>query len=274
MVIRRFVVALAVAGLSVSLVWPPQLTSAASPEPSGSDPKAKGSGGTGTEAVTAASETISVTGGPLTITVTDGLGCDVDHIADPQHGEFYGETACATLVAVDGVLFRPASIPAGGAAAPYTAYTPVSQILSGNGDPGNPAMITTVVTLGSTGLRLTEQDVYVAGAESYTTTIDLVNTAGSDRHVVVYRAGDCYLQNSDFGFGRSDPVFGSVACQAGQDDGSGNQIPAPASRNGFRLPIPPTTTRHSTVRCGPGSARNSRSRIRRAARSTSTTGRG
>jgi hypothetical protein len=136
-------------GLAMSLLVPQQLALAASPQPSGSDPKSKGSGGTGTEAVTAASETISVTGGPLTITVTDDLGCDVDHIADPQHGEFYGETACATLVAVDGVLFRPASIPAGGSASPYTAYTPVSQILSGNGDPGNPAMITTVVTLGS-----------------------------------------------------------------------------------------------------------------------------
>lgn len=42
--IRRFVVALAVTGLSVSLVWPPQLTSAASPQPAGSDPKGKGSG--------------------------------------------------------------------------------------------------------------------------------------------------------------------------------------------------------------------------------------
>ena len=64
-------------------------------------------------------------------------------------------------------LFGPGFIPAGGSASPRTTFTPVSQTQMGDGSAATPWTITTVVTLGSTGLTLTERDVYVSGAENY-----------------------------------------------------------------------------------------------------------
>jgi hypothetical protein len=121
---RRVLSTLTAIGLITSLVLPPPVSFAASPKPTSSDPKASGTGQV-TPLVTTASSTIQVAGGPLTITISNELNCDVDHIADPLHGEFYGETACATLVAVDGTLFGPSYIPAGGSASPRTMVTPV-----------------------------------------------------------------------------------------------------------------------------------------------------
>lgn len=103
---RRVLSSLVTIGLIASLVLPTSVSFAASPEPKSSDPKASDTEGVSVLAATASS-TISVSGGPLTITINNELNCDVDHVADPLHGEFYGETACATLVAVDGTLFGP-----------------------------------------------------------------------------------------------------------------------------------------------------------------------
>lgn len=229
---RRVLSSLATIGLIASLMFPTSVSFAASPKPTSSDPKASG-----TEPVTVlaatASSTISVAGGPLTITINNELNCDVDHIADPLHGEFYGETACATLVAVDGTLFGPSFIPAGGSASPRTTFTPVSQTQTGDGSAATPWTITTVVTLGTTGLTLTERDVYVSGAEYYSTLIDLQNAPAAPSHnVIVYRAGDCYLQNDDRGFGTSNLIERSVGCVAATTDAAGNPIPGHASRSG------------------------------------------
>lgn len=111
---RRVLSSLVTIGLIASLVLPTSVSFAASPNPTPSDPKASGTEGVSVLAATASS-TISVSGGPLTITINNELNCDVDHAADPLHGEFFGETACATLVAVDGTLFGPSFIPAGAA---------------------------------------------------------------------------------------------------------------------------------------------------------------
>ena len=123
-------------------------------------------------------------GRPARITINNELNCDVDHIADPLHGEFYDETACATLVAVDGTLFGPSFIPAGGSASPRTTFTPVSQTQTGDGSAATPWTITTVVTLGTTGLTLTERDVYVSGAEYYSTLIDLQNAPAAPSSLI------------------------------------------------------------------------------------------
>jgi uncharacterized repeat protein (TIGR01451 family) len=53
--------------------------------------------------------------------------------------------------------------------------------------------------------------------------------------VVLYRAGDCYLQNSDAGFGRADPTTGSVSCVAGVVDGLGNHVPGSRIEQWFPL---------------------------------------
>jgi hypothetical protein len=159
-----------------------------------------------------------VSGGPLTrILVTPDLNCAADHAGD-THGEFYGETACGTLVAVDGVLYGPASIPAGGSASPRTTWTPVDQTVSGAGTSNNPYRVITVVSGG--GLRITQTDTYVKGSESYGTRVSIDNETSVSKEVTLFRASDCYLQDSDFGYGAADPDSEAVSCTAGQEPGS------------------------------------------------------
>src|SRR5262249_52197752 len=117
--------------------------------------------------------------GPLTnITISTDLNCAVNHTGDSA-GEFFGNTACGTLVASGGVLYGPANIPAGGSASPRTPWTAVSQTaVTGNGSSGNPFKIVTVVT-GGTALRVTETDTYVIGEESYRTDTTVQNTGSA-----------------------------------------------------------------------------------------------
>jgi uncharacterized repeat protein (TIGR01451 family) len=178
-------------------------------------------------ATPAAAATIS-SGGPLTnVTVNPQLNCDVRHASDTQP-EWYGTTACGTLVALNNVLYGPATIPAGGNATPRTSYTQVSQsAVTGAGTAGNPYQIVTTVNLGTTGVQLVQTDRYITGQELYGTEARLVNTSGTVKSGYLYTAGDCFLQNSDFGFGRV--TGGSPACIANQSPGSRVQQLLPAT---------------------------------------------
>lgn len=156
--------------------------------------------------------------GPLTkIAIGGDLTCAVNHEGD-VYGEFYGDTACATLLATGGTLYGPATIPAGQGAAPRTAWSTVSQTGSGSGLASDPYRVVTVVEGG--GLQLTETDTYVEGAESYGTRVAVENTGEEARSFTLYRAGDCYLQDSDVGYGALDADSGAVSCTTGTDAGS------------------------------------------------------
>jgi uncharacterized repeat protein (TIGR01451 family) len=130
------------------------------------------------------------------------------------------------LVSLAGVLYGPAAIPAGESATDtpgYTPYTPVSQsAVSGAGTSASPFSVTTVVNLGGTGFSLTETDTYVVGQEAYLTNVSIHNATGSGQQVIIYRAGDCYLQDSDRGLGQIDGS--AVACKASADSASPNRI--------------------------------------------------
>ncbi|MEE6273328.1 zinc-dependent metalloprotease family protein [Georgenia sp. MJ206] len=82
----------------------------------------------------------------------------------------------------------------------------------GAGTAVDPWSVTTTVDLGDSGLRLTQTDTYIAGQQSYVTRVRLVNTGDVEVPVVVYRAGDCYVEDSDNGYG--DASEGTVACVA------------------------------------------------------------
>ena len=174
--------------------------------------------------------------GPLTrVEVTPDLNCAVDHAGDDS-SEFFGGTACGTLLASAGILYGPAAIPAGGSASPRTAYTAVSQSpVTGSGTSADPFTIVTVVSLGTSGLRISETDSYVVGEESYRTDVTVTNLGETPKTAILYRAGDCFLQNSDFGFGSADPSTGAVSCVAGVDDGNGNTVPGPRIEQWFPL---------------------------------------
>ncbi|MGF3055118.1 LPXTG cell wall anchor domain-containing protein [Microbacterium sp. YY-01] len=178
-------------------------------------------------AATASADTSIVSEGPLTtITISDDLNCDVRHAQDTEP-EWFNGTACGTFVAVGDELFGPRYVPAGSGAtlaSGYSAFTPLNQSsVSGAGTAADPLTTTTRVALGDTGIELTQTDSYVVGEESYRTDIQLVSTAGSDHDVVLYRGGDCYLQDNDYGLGRVDLGFVPV-CQASSDGADPNRI--------------------------------------------------
>lgn len=147
-----------------------------------------------------AQASITSTGPLTTITTTPDLNCAVNHVDDTA-GEFYANTACGTFVALNGTLYGPASIPAGSALGSYTPYTSAGQTSGGGGNVNDPYRITTTVTLGDSGVSLTQVDTYVTGQASFRTDITLTNNGPSSVSGYVYRAADCYLANSDSGFG-------------------------------------------------------------------------
>ena len=86
-------------------------------------------------------------------------------------------------------------MPAGGAASPRTPYTLVSQSgVLGDGTAGDPFRIVTTVGLGESGLKAEQTDSYVVGRESYRTTVKLMNEGTAAAGGILYRAGDCFLQ--------------------------------------------------------------------------------
>src|SRR4029079_19569915 len=126
---------------------------------------------------------------------------------------------CATLIATGGTLYGPSVLNAGGSANPRTTFTTVSQTpVTGTGTSSDPFSVTTVVDAGSSGLRLTETDTYIVGTETYRTDVQVSNTDDASHDFILYRAGDCFLQNSDRGFGDLLPN-GQVGCRASDDGG-------------------------------------------------------
>ncbi len=187
-----------------------------------------------------ASNGVIASSGPLTrVAVSDDLNCAVNH-ADDTAGEFFGDTACATLIAVDGTLYGPADIPAGGNAAPRTPWTAVGQTSSGAGTDSDPYRVETHVQGGP--LDVTELDTYVAGVEYYGTKVTVTNDTDSAKEITLYRAGDCYLQNSDLGFGAVDVDAHAVACTASQAPDARIQQWAPLTADAHYV-----ESRYSTV---------------------------
>lgn len=159
---------------------------------------------------------------PLTtIAIGNELSCQTKHQVDSVF-EFYPSTVtpgdCGTFVFVDGTLFAPDFASHGTTATsqlgPYTPFTPVAQTApTGAGTAADPRRVVTTVNLGATGIQLVQVDAYVNGQEYYNTSITFNNTSGVQKNVVLYRAGDCYLQNSDSGYGFATNT-NSVGCSA------------------------------------------------------------
>jgi hypothetical protein len=102
--------------------------------------------------------------------------------------------------------------------------------VTGSGTSSSPYLVTTVAAAGTTGLQVTQVDSYVVGQESYRTDVTVANGGGAARSLILYRAGDCYLQGTDAGFGFLGPERGAVGCSANANN-------APAGRIEQWLPI-------------------------------------
>ena len=173
------------------------------------------------DALPAAADASIVSSGPLTqVGVGSNLNCSANHTGDTA-GEFYGGTSCGTWISISGrgrVLYGPPMLATSNSPTPYTqvSQTPVT----GTGTSANPYKVVTVVDAGTSGVRLTQTDTYTTGLESFRTDVVVANTSGSSQSVRVYRAADCYLQNSDAGYGALDTGTGAVACTTGLDPGA------------------------------------------------------
>jgi hypothetical protein len=89
--------------------------------------------------------------------------------------------------------------------------TQVSQSgVTGSGTSGDPYSITTVLDVGTTGLRISQVDSYVVGEERYRTDLTLENSNTSAVSGILYRAMDCYLAGSDDSYGMQSGT--SVGC--------------------------------------------------------------
>lgn len=181
-------------------------------------------------------ETITSDGPLNEIIISDLLNCQVAHV-DDERFEFFpsGDRvgACGTFLYVQATdtLYGPESVPAGSSAAGNPPFTADSQTaVTGSGTDADPYQIVTVVTLADSGLTITETDSYVVGVEHYQTDIDLslAGSATGPIAAVLYRAGDCYLQNSDFGFGNFDSRTSAIRCVAAEDPEAAT--PAPGRR--------------------------------------------
>lgn len=221
-------IALLVAVLAASLLalGLPQVASSEEKK----DPKKESSAGgqaTAQGEFTAQAQQAITSTGPLTkLVTTDTLNCQAYHQNDGNSGEFYDTSDvgdCGTFLAVGGVTYGPSVVNAGPQAVD-TPFTPVSQsAVTGSGTQADPLKLVTVVDAGTTGLRLTQTDSYVTGEDEYRTDVKVENRGTSSQSAILYRAGDCYLQNSDFGFGSVDSTTGAVRCVIGVEDPSTGQ---------------------------------------------------
>jgi hypothetical protein len=172
-------------------------------------------------------------GGPLKeIALGNELSCQVAHTADTQL-ELFPSTSkpgsCGTLVATGGQLYAPDFAnhdgSATGSLGSYTPFTAVSQSdVTGAGTAASPFRVTTVADAGGSGLRVSEVDTYIAGQEAYRTEVTLENTGGAALTGVLYRAGDCYLQESDTGYGFTDAGAGAAGCAINANNGPAGRI--------------------------------------------------
>jgi hypothetical protein len=172
--------------------------------------------------------------GPLTsVALGNELSCQVQHTGDAALEFFPSSTTpgdCGTFVATGGTVYGPDFANHGPTAtgsvtsSSYTPFAAVSQTTkSGAGTSANPFKVVTVVTVGGTGLKITQTDTYVNGQEAYRTDIAIQNTGGGAVSGVLYRAGDCYLQGTDSGFGFTEPN-GSVGCSANPNNQPAGRI--------------------------------------------------
>ena len=148
--------------------------------------------------------------GPLThVYLGNELSCQIAHSGDTLLELYPPSTIpgdCGTFIATGGVLYAPDFLNHGGTATgslgTRTPFTPVSQTaVTGAGTAADPYKVVTVADAGATGLHVTQTDTYVVGDEAYRTVIAVQNTGGSAASGILYRAGDCFLGGSDFGYG-------------------------------------------------------------------------
>ena len=173
-----------------------------------------------TEGVATAYGTISSAGPLDEIFAGVDVASQISYVTDTDYQVYPPDTIPAdygTFIVIGATLYAPDFSDHGdtatGSLGTYTVLTPVSQSgVTGSGTAGDPYRITTVVDVGTTGLRVTQVDSYVVGEERYRTDVTLTAAAGTTISGILYRAMDCYLAGSDDSYGMQSGT--SVGCSA------------------------------------------------------------
>jgi hypothetical protein len=170
--------------------------------------------------------------GPLDqIYLNSDLSCQATHTGD-THGEFFSgipHGACGTFVSwpSNENVYGP-DVPAGNT---RTNFHEVSQSpVTGSGTTADPYKVVTTVDVeqavasaegaqpaaveGQVLFTVEQTDSYVVGDEFYRSDIKVLNNGILDGNFAgsVYHAGDCYLQDSDYGFGWLNPSDNGIYC--------------------------------------------------------------
>jgi hypothetical protein len=163
-----------------------------------------------------AAQKVIQSSGPIErIFLNDDLACQVKYAGDADFS-FYPPSssdpgACGTFFKLSGGQeFGPTTVPAGNSPGGYVTVSQTGP--TGAGTETDPFRVVTVVRLGTTGLQITQTDTYVTGKQFYRTRITISNTSNGARSGVLYHAGDCYLQESDSGYGFYDPAGRGIYC--------------------------------------------------------------
>jgi hypothetical protein len=203
----------------------------------------------------AAQQVIQSPGSPLSaIYVDDDLGCQVQAAGD-LGPSFFGSTepgACGTFLALTEGQAVAEGTHTFGTKAPSDGFPPEADFepdgppsLEGNGTEATPFVaVTHAGAFEHEGevakfdvAELTETDSYVAGRDSYTTTITVENKGVEPLKGTLYHAGDCVLSGSDSGFGAVNvPSSGAVACTSTPNDSPAGRFMAFAPTGGGPAP--------------------------------------
>lgn len=164
--------------------------------------------------------------------VGNELSCQVSYQGDANN-ELYPPSAipgdCGTFLFDGTTLYTPDfanhTSTATSSLGVKTVFTAVSQTdVLGSGSSADPYKVITLADAGSTGIRLTETDSYVTGQEYYRADVKITNNSSSSKSVVIYRAGDCYLQESDTGYGFQDTSAKAVGCAKNANNSPAGRI--------------------------------------------------
>jgi len=147
--------------------------------------------------------------GPLNkIFVGADLSTQIAHTGDTSYEVYPSATIpgdFGTFVVVGSTLYAPRFNSRGtatGNIGSYTPFTLVSQTdVLGAGTSSDPFTVSTIANVGTTGLTILQTDSYVVGQEAFRTDVTITNTTNDPISAILYRAMDCYLGNSDVGYG-------------------------------------------------------------------------
>lgn len=154
---------------------------------------------------------------------TPDLACTLttnEDLADEFYTDGSGNDACGTFLSLDGTLYGPSDVPAGGDLGDYVWWSPISQFTAGGGTPGDPFVITTTVAAGDTGVELTEIDTWTEGGNAVDSSMSVTGPPGDTDSALLYRGADCYVGDADTGLGSYDTSSGTAACLRDNGDGS------------------------------------------------------